>query len=325
MKKYIVITSIFKPTEAVKKFASLKDWQLIVVGDKKTPNKWHHKNVEYLSPDLQLKSHSQFAEALPWNMYSRKNIGYLEAIQSGAEVIADTDDDNIPYTSWSNGLDFEGVFDTVETVDYYNVYNDFTSEHIWPRGYPLKKILDPVVRIKQSKQHNIGVWQGLADGDPDVDAIYRLIYNKAVIFGKREPLVLAKGTVCPFNSQNTIFIKELFPLLYLPSFVTFRFTDILRGLIAQPIMWNAGYTLGFHTADVFQQRNEHDYLVDFKSEIPCYLDVEQVIDVTKKAVSKNKSVSENLVDAYQALQKVGIVTENEVNLVQLWTKSIGES
>ena len=39
-------------------------------------------------------------------------------------------------------------------------------------------------------------------------------------------------TYSPFNSQNTLWRKELLPLAYLPSKVTFRYTDILRGMIA---------------------------------------------------------------------------------------------
>ena len=45
---YIVITSIFEPTKAVKKFAQLKDYQLVVVGDKKSPENWESENVVYL-------------------------------------------------------------------------------------------------------------------------------------------------------------------------------------------------------------------------------------------------------------------------------------
>ena len=41
--------------------------------------------------------------------------------------------------------------------------------------------------------------------------------------------------------------------MYLPTFVTFRFTDILRSYVAQPIMWNAGYRLGFTNATVTQK------------------------------------------------------------------------
>jgi hypothetical protein len=45
----IVITSIFAPTEAVTKFASLSDYQLVVAGDKKSPANWSEPNVTYLS------------------------------------------------------------------------------------------------------------------------------------------------------------------------------------------------------------------------------------------------------------------------------------
>ena len=39
MKKYIVITSINPPTDAVIKYANVNEYHLIVVGDKKSPKK----------------------------------------------------------------------------------------------------------------------------------------------------------------------------------------------------------------------------------------------------------------------------------------------
>ena len=38
MKNYIVCTTINGPTEALKKFAAMRDWGLIIVADKKTPD-----------------------------------------------------------------------------------------------------------------------------------------------------------------------------------------------------------------------------------------------------------------------------------------------
>ena len=73
MKKSIVITSIFSPTKAVKEFSKKKDWQLVVVGDKKTPSDWSHDTVTYLSLEEQQLHFGEFAQKLPLNMYSRKN------------------------------------------------------------------------------------------------------------------------------------------------------------------------------------------------------------------------------------------------------------
>ena len=90
MKKFLIITSINSPTEAVKKFAAFKDWQVIVVGDKKTPKDWTCNNVVYIPCE------EQNGFELPYNHYARKMIGYQYAIEHGAFVIAETDDDNIP-------------------------------------------------------------------------------------------------------------------------------------------------------------------------------------------------------------------------------------
>jgi hypothetical protein len=48
LKKFIVCTSINKPTLAIKKFDSMKDWKLVIVGDKKTPKNYKLKNGVYL-------------------------------------------------------------------------------------------------------------------------------------------------------------------------------------------------------------------------------------------------------------------------------------
>jgi hypothetical protein len=108
-KKFIVITSIFNPTEAIEAFSSLEDYHLVVVGDKKTPAGWHHKNCTYLNVEDQLAISSSLANAIPFNHYGRKMMGYVYAIRQGAEVIIDTDDDNIPYPGW-DFPSFEGKF-----------------------------------------------------------------------------------------------------------------------------------------------------------------------------------------------------------------------
>jgi hypothetical protein len=248
-------------------------------------------------------------------------MGYLYAIQNNADIIIDTDDDNIPYENWYFPS-FEGEFDTLDkNQGFYNIYKDFTDQHIWPRGLPLNLITSQKEFNRSYSEQKIGIWQGLADGDPDVDAIYRLVSDTACTFKKRNPVVLEQGTLCPFNSQNTAIRKELFPLLYLPAFVTFRFTDILRGLVAQPILWEAGYRLGFTEATVFQERNPHNYMRDFESEVPMYLHTEKTIETISSVISKNKSVSQNLYLAYENLHVMKIVENEEIKLLESWLKT----
>ena len=309
-KKYIVITSIFEPTQAIKEFAKLKDYRLIVVGDKKSPLNWDCENVIYLSIEQQMQLDFEIGMVLPYNHYCRKMIGYLYAMKENADSIIDTDDDNIPKSNWIFP-EMNGVFDYIEEhKGFVNIYQLYTKDKIWPRGLPLRLISTDFnlnAGLKK-KECNIGVWQGLADEDPDVDAIYRLTSDELCNFNSREPVVLGKGSVSPFNTQNTLIIKELFPLLYLPTYVTFRFTDILRGLVFQPIMWMYNYNLGFVDATVVQKRNPHDYFKDFISEIPMYEHCEKVIEIVSTTISTSYSIEDNLFKAYENLNKFSIVS-----------------
>ena len=322
VKKFIVITSIFSPTIAVETFAALKDYHLIVVGDKKTPAGWHHDNCTYLDTGKQLELSASFANAIPYNHYGRKMLGYVYAMQQGADMIIDTDDDNIPNEGWSFP-DFTGNFQSsAASLGWVNVYHHFSDQHIWPRGLPLRNIRDDRNKLtwqRDKKEQRIGIWQGLADEDPDVDAIYRLTSDTPCIFLRKDPVVLEKDTISPFNSQNTAIQKELFPLLFLPSFVTFRFTDILRGIIAQPILWQHDYRLGFTGATVVQKRNVHDYFRDFESEVPMYLHTEKSFEAVSKAM-KTAPVKDNLHAAYEALLKINVVETKEMVVLEEWLK-----
>ena len=202
MKSFIVITSINEPTEAVEKFSRLSDFRLIVIGDKKTPRDWHFSNVIFLGVDSPEAAKFSLSSAVPYNHYCRKMIGYLHAVKLGADTIVDTDDDNIPKTDWSFPV-FDGHFDHVaDQAGFINIYKHFTSQHIWPRGLPLRLINDkrPLEKTSSQRQARVGVWQALADGDPDVDAIYRLTSDVPCAFNNQQPIVLGKGTVTPFNS-----------------------------------------------------------------------------------------------------------------------------
>ena len=318
MKKAIVITTINSPTQAIAAFAKKKDYQLIVVGDQKTPEDWAASDTYYLSVKTQRKKFDKLSMLIPYNHYARKNLGYLFAYHNGCEIIVDTDDDNVPYENWSYPRFNEEYFLGRSNKLFVNIYTVFTNQNIWPRGLPLNCINNKI-KFKQDKKFTkVGVWQSLADIDPDVDAIHRLVINKKCKFNEHEPIVLDKHVICPFNSQNTAFRKELFPLLYLPSFVTFRYTDILRSIIAQPIMWAKGYHLGFTKATVYQERNEHDNFCDFLDEIPMYQTVERVYQICTKTVDQKMSIVENLFNCYEKLVVNNICVEEELNVLNEW-------
>lgn len=313
----IVITTINEKTKAVEKFQQNNECKILLVGDKKSKHINDEENLEYLSMSRQAELGFEYFNHCPVNHYSRKNLGYLYAIKYGVDCIYDTDDDNIPMDNWQ--IPQFSCSQQISSGDrYLNIYNYFSDTHIWPRGYPLHKILTAgKLDIHESDIKHIGVWQGMADDDPDVDAIYRLVIGENTVFKQKSPVYLDKGTYCPFNSQNTFWTKKAFPFLYLPSTTSFRFTDILRGYIAQRLMWEQDMHIGFHEATVVQERNEHDFMIDFRDEVECYLGIETVCDVLDNLVLSPND-TDNLMTVYAELADRRIVDQSELVMLEAW-------
>jgi len=320
----IVVTTIHPPGEAVRAFAGLDGHRLIIVGDRRTPPGWACPGAEYLGPDRPVGA-GRLLPLLPFNHYGRKMLGYLRALETGARVIVDTDDDNIPKPGWSFPP-FDGCPRRVRgDLGFVNIYRLFTGLRIWPRGFPLELVRsDAAIDFETgAADTRVGVWQGLVDEDPDVDAIYRLTVGEPCIFAPGDPVTLGPGTHCPFNSQNTAFRREVFPLLYLPVHVSFRFTDILRGMVAQPIMAAAGFRLGFTAANAVQRRNPHDPMVDFVQEIPMYRHARRALEIARAETRADASMSDNLVATYRGLRGEGIVEDAELAPLEAWLDEVG--
>ena len=73
--KWIIVTSINKPTDQIQKLASIKEFQLLVVADRKTDPNWHHKGAIFLGIDEQKTLGFQTTVDIPFDSYTRKNIG----------------------------------------------------------------------------------------------------------------------------------------------------------------------------------------------------------------------------------------------------------
>jgi len=323
----IVITTINEPTTAVKKIASMRpDWQFLVIGDTRTPVDWEWPGVTYLSVADQIAMVGKFAEMCPTRHYARKNIGYLKAIAEKSAVIAETDDDNIPYDSFLGDVDRQLLARPTTKKGWENVYTHFTSDRIWPRGFPLELINDSLKNpssLGEPATFDCPIQQFLADGDPDVDAVYRLTIEALTKFEPNR-VVLQAGTYCPFNSQNTIFWPETYPLLYLPAYVSFRMTDIWRSFIAQRCLYTMGKPLAFCEATVLQERNEHSLIHDFRDEVPGYLNNRRIIEILEglSLSSEPGECAQNLGICYEALVAAEIVPAQEMELVTLWIDSL---
>lgn len=276
MKNTIVITTINKPTEATIKFSQKEDWQLVVVGDLKTPHEEYNAiNCIYLSPEMQEKMYPEISKTIGWNTIQRRNIGFLFAYDNGAEIIASVDDDNIPYDSWGKNL---LVGQTIE-CDLYepknNVFDPLSiteHNHLWHRGYPIELVPNRKdVEYKGKTTRKVLIQADLWDGDPDIDAVARLTYKPIVKYNNIEPYCSNK--ISPFNSQNTFFAREVISKYSVLPFIG-RMDDIWGAYIVQKYFPNS---VVYNKASVYQDRNVQDLITNLENEIIGYRNTNKLI------------------------------------------------
>ena len=138
------------------------------------------------------------------------------------------------------------------------------------------------------------------------------------------PVSLGDNTFCPFNSQNTTWFKEAFPLLYLPSYCSFRMTDIWRSFVAQRIAWTCGWPILFHQSTVWQLRNDHNLMNDFKDEISGYNNNSLIYtSLMELSLSDGiENIPTNMTKCYQKLVDLGLVGKEEMGLLVSWLNDI---
>ena len=309
MSKFIIITSINEETKSILEFRKFKDWNIIVVGDIKTPKLKSNGNLTFLSVEDQLNLNYPLIKNIPFNHYCRKNIGYIYAIKNGATLIYDTDDDNLPLFKNFTLPEFNKEISSKDKL--INIYQHYSDKFIWSRGFPLNRIHDKQNIFEISSiAKNPDLIYGLCDGDTDLDAVCRIITNDENLKFSGNPAYLNDKNMIIFNSQSTFWTnRKYFPFLYLPTTVSSRFSDILRSYVMQ---FCCDAIIGIQPNVAFQKRNHHNLIDDMKDEIFMYENIENVIKL-----GENFSGS-SIFNFYKKLYDSNIVGEKELDILKFW-------
>src|SRR5262245_38035631 len=132
----LVVTSIFEPTTILQRLASESQthgWSFILIGDAKSPPGFFLEGCDYYDIQKQQALELKFAQAAPLNHYARKNIGYLLAARSGAEMVVETDDDNCPVGGFWSARARTQSLRMCREEGWVNAYRYFSDSQIWPR------------------------------------------------------------------------------------------------------------------------------------------------------------------------------------------------
>lgn len=299
---HIVFTTIYEPVvlsdlrENLHRYGHLDDTLVWVIGDHKTPPECaalcHQADqmgmethyLDIATQDVWGAAHPDLYRRIPYNNETRRNIGYLKALENGCERLISIDDDNFPLENdfilghMQTGSSWDA--DVIRSNNrFYNICEHLTFNNgsaIFPRGYPfeLRRGLNDYQLTRPHNSSLIGVTAGLWLRDPDVDATTWLNHApQASAYNGPDLFVLDQDTWSPINTQNTSVIRELIPAFLcipmgfpVPGGRIERYGDIWGGYFLQAVMAGTPYHAAFGMPIVEHRRNPHNYLDDLRHE-----------------------------------------------------------
>jgi hypothetical protein len=250
-KKVIVSTTVNHPTEAIEKFDAMRDWTLVVIGDRKTPKDFSLRRGIYVPPSEQERYHRALSDLIGWDSISRRNFGFLWARDMGADVIATVDDDNIPLDHWGEEIlvGQEVLVDSYDTdAPCFDPLSVTNYPHLWHRGFPLQFLGSRRSGSSVRKRLHVDIQADLWDGDPDIDALCRLEHSPRCSFDEGVfPFTSVRTS--PFNSQNTFLSRKVLSHYFMVPNVG-RMDDIWASYHLQSL----GYRVIYCRPSVIQER-----------------------------------------------------------------------
>jgi hypothetical protein len=371
--KWNVVTTIFAPSEAVLRAVSVEGWCTVIVADTKTPPNYMQdsqlsnaslkQTVHYLSVEDQQAWYQRnqdnaigaFLEIIPFRHFSRKNVGYLYAIQQGAKLIFDFDDDNLLPRNNKNRRVLPALTNITHLHGVQIVQSDHVAfnhhalmgvpiENSWARGFPLQYIQNKSTQgtLRQADVSigldSVGVLQFCVDGNPDIDAVHRLVHPLPILF--RQPtnkkpilseisthgaLLVPINTFAPYNAQATVHTyKSLWALLLLLT-VPGRVSDIWRAYFAQAIFRHIGLSVVMLPPSVQQERNEHNYLADMQAELDLYFKSGKLLEFLNDwNATTAQTVPEQMEGLWIELYERGYIELEDVVMMQRWLSALVE-
>jgi hypothetical protein len=299
---HVVLTTIFVPRVLEDLYANaerhgrLDDVKVWIVGDRKTPAEARELCRDVASRGLEAiyygiddqdawgRRFGAFYSRIPYDNETRRNLGYLRALEDGCELLLSMDDDNFP----TEQDFFGGHLRTGNPVDgpllhepsgYHNVCEHLEIEPrraLYPRGFPfrLRGQSNAPSESAAPADARVGVMAGMWLQEPDIDATTWL-NGKVRSLGYTGPprCVLRQDTWTPINTQNTSVVRELIPAFMcvpmgheVPGGKIQRYGDIWGGYVLQAVMRDTPFHVAFGHPLVEHQRNPHDYVDDLRHE-----------------------------------------------------------
>ncbi|GKV27579.1 hypothetical protein SLEP1_g36739 [Rubroshorea leprosula] len=339
--RWIVVSVSDYPSDSLKRMVKIRGWQVLAVGNSRTPKDWSLKGAIFLSLDTQANLGFRVVDFLPYDSYVRKTVGYLFAIQHGAKKIFDCDDrGEVIDDDLGKHFDVElmGEGARQEPLLQYshdnpnrtvvNPYIHFGQRSVWPRGLPLENVGEIeheefYTEVFGGKQY---IQQGISNGLPDVDSVFYFTRKSGleafdIRFDERAPKVaLPQGMMVPVNSFNTMYHSSAFWALMLPVSVSTMASDVLRGYWGQRLLWEIGGYVVVYPPTV--HRHDRIEAYPFSEEKDLHVNVGRLIKFLVAWRSNKHRLFEKILKLSYAMAEEGFWTEKDLKFTAAWLQDL---
>jgi hypothetical protein len=339
----IVVTTIFEPAwlegylQNVERHGHRDSVTLRIVCDRKTPASVYEAAREAAArgfhvdcPTLEeqekyLASLGAPADLIPWNTDNRRNIGFLRAWESGADVLISIDDDNYcrddddfveRHGCVGRPVGDDEMLQVADGGPWFNLCGRLQaepSEAIFARGFPYAARRGELASLRapssEERRRRVTVNAGLWLDDPDVDALTRLVIGPKIRGADPHPVVLAAEVWSPINTQNTALIRELIPAYYyvrmgfaLSGLKIDRFGDILSGYFVQKCAKAQGDVIRIGAPIAEHHRTPHNLFKDLYFELAGVVVVEELLPWLRELSLRGSSYRDCYAELSEALE-----------------------
>ncbi|XP_067658665.1 uncharacterized protein [Haliotis asinina] len=229
------------------------DWNIVVSGTQQYLDGCRKPRCTYIHPGNIKRLPFASLTHVGKNDYPLKNIAYLYAMSKSAEVIYDLEYgvkpivplNNFIYSDHTHGLVFAG-----NTTFHH--FKHFGQPYLYPMGFPTS------VKGAQSKLFDLcfvptpPIQQGITAGETPLyhdqrQNVLRISRRKTLdvqFDAVAPPVFLPPGRFSVVTSGNTLFTREAFWVMLLPSSGDSVLDGVIRGYLSQRLLWETGDYIG---------------------------------------------------------------------------------
>ena len=324
----IVVTTIFEPRfldgylANIERHGRKETTDLFVIIDRKTPPTVAaacadatRRGFRVSCPTLEeqeafLARFPSMRGRIPYDTDNRRNVGFLMALDAGAELLISIDDDNFVM----NDDDFVGahavagssieVSESESSDGWFNIGTMLDSApaavEIFPRGFPyFARKHERSLAAQPARQARVAMNAGLWLTDPDVDALSRIVLAPRVSGASPSPVFLGPRTWSPINTQNTALPRDAVAAYYyvrmgfsLGGLSIDRYGDILSGYFAQACVKARGEAIRIGSPVADHRRTPHNLFKDLYHELAGIVIIDDLLPWLQELSLRGSSYAE---------------------------------